>query len=72
MSRALFALLTGRFAEAWFWHPMVYSLPLLALLIWQDGRIFKKRCFNIIVYVFFIGGFTLCYAARLLGILTPV
>ncbi|MEI7884060.1 MAG: DUF2752 domain-containing protein [Clostridia bacterium] len=33
MSRAVFALTRGEFLLAWYWHPLVYLLPLVLVLL---------------------------------------
>lgn len=72
MSRALLTLLRGDLAAAWYWHPMVYSLPVLALLVWQDGQIFFKNVLNMALCLFLLAGFAVSYVIRLLGGLAPV
>ena len=46
MSHALLAALRLQFAEAFRWHPMVWSLPLLLGYYITDGHLFPNRKIN--------------------------
>jgi len=46
MTHALFAALRGDFNEAFFWHPMFWSVPILIVYIIADGNIFKNKILN--------------------------
>ena len=47
LTRATVYLFEFNFAKAFAMHPMVFSLPLIAVYILYDGRPFKNRAVNI-------------------------
>lgn len=66
MSRAVVALLQFRFAEAFGYHLMVWSLPFLYLCYLTDGKLFKKKAWNILFYVLIGVGFLVNWVRNLL------
>lgn len=68
MSRALWALLQGHIGEAVRWHPMVFSLPVIGLLIWTDGVLFRRPWADRLLLIGIGVGFLACYVMRLSGV----
>lgn len=68
MSRALIACSRLDFAAAFRYHPMVFSLPVLFLLFWKDGRIFKNNILNWVVIGAVGCGFLANYVVELIRI----
>lgn len=66
MSRAWLALLRLDLRSAFYYHPMFWSVPLLALYILYDGELFRKPTVNRWVLIALLGGFALCYIIRLI------
>ncbi|HHZ05811.1 MAG TPA: DUF2752 domain-containing protein [Clostridiales bacterium] len=65
LSRAVLSLCRLDFAGAFYYHPMVYSLPILLLYVLKNGRAFKNRYINRGVAILIAVGFIVCYIARL-------
>lgn len=68
MRRALLAAVSLRVGEAFRLHPMFWSLPVLALSIWKNGRLTGSRPFNIGLHVALALGFLIHYGIVLLGV----
>ena len=66
MRRALQAAVSLRFGEAFRLHPMFWSLPVLALSIWKNGRLTGSRRLNIALHIALALGFLAHYAVVLL------
>lgn len=66
MTRALVAALHGNLAAALRWHPMVWSLPLIALYLLFGGRLFRNALLNYGVLILIGAGFLLTFLCRLL------
>lgn len=67
MTRALLAALRFRFDEAFVWHGMFWSVPLLYLCFLFDGRLFKRAWHNGILYVLICTGFLINWLMKLLS-----
>lgn len=65
MRDALWALMRLDFAGAFSCHPMVWSLPLLPVLVLTDGRPTKSRGVNRLILGIVLGGFLISYIYRL-------
>ena len=65
MTRAVLALLRGDFAGALQLHGMVWSLPVLLLLFLYDGRLFRRRWLNLLLWVLLGTGFLWNWAVHL-------
>ena len=57
MSRALIAAAKLRFAEAWGYHKMFWSVPLLYIAFLKDGKLFGLRILNVLFYAVILLGF---------------
>lgn len=62
MTRAYISLLRFDISGAFAYHPLFWSIPILALFFWFDGKIFPKKAVNItvlaaVVSLFFIRWF---------------
>jgi len=68
MTRALLALLQFRFADAFRYHLMVWSLPLLYLSFLLDGKLFRSKSLNTLFYLTILAGFLLNWARNLLNL----
>lgn len=66
MRRALAAAASLHFVQAFRLHPMFWSLPVLALSIWKNGRLTGSRRLNIAIHAALALGFLIHYAAVLL------
>ncbi len=72
MTRAVLSILRFDIAAAFAFHPMVWSLPVLALYYLYDGRPIKNRWINISVLSLVLGGFLAVWILRLCGVLTVI
>ncbi len=70
LSRAWLAALRLDFAAAFQYHPMFWSIPILALLAFFDGRLLSKPGHNKFLLAVLSGGFFVCYAIRIVGYLS--
>ena len=66
MSRAWLAALRLDLGRAFQYHPMFWSVPLLALYAFYDGQLFPNRLANRRILMLLITGWILCYALRLI------
>lgn len=66
MRRALAAAVSLHFDQAFRLHPMFWSLPVLALSIWKNGRLTGRRRLDITIHAALALGFLAHYAAVLL------
>lgn len=66
MTRAVLAALRLDFAEAFSYHAMFWSLPLLFGYLLIDGGLFRKRWINIAVLVGIGIGFLAVWAKKML------
>ena len=66
MTRAVLALLRGDFAGALRLHGMVWSLPVLLLLYLYDGRLFRARWMNGLLWALLGAGFLLNWVEQLM------
>jgi len=57
MTRAVFAALKGQWRLALTYHGMVWSLPLLALLFWFEGRLLRRQWLNRLLIALLALGF---------------
>jgi len=69
MSRAWLSALELNFAEAFAYHPMFWSVPVLILYVFFEGRLFQNRKWNSWVLGLLLLGWVLCYAVRLVAYL---
>lgn len=70
MTRAWLAVLRLDIGGAFQQHPMFWSVPVLALFAFYDGRLFKNRRVNTLVLGGLIVGLLLCYLIRLISFLS--
>ena len=69
MTRAVLALLRLDFEAAFRCHPMVFSLPVIAVYIVKDGGLFNKKWLDITILSAIGAGFIICYILRLNGLI---
>jgi len=67
MTRALIAAVQFRFQEAFSWHAMFWSVPLLYLCFLLDGGLFKKAWCNWVFYALIFAGFLINWLMKLLS-----
>lgn len=65
MTRAIKAVMEFKFKDAFLYHPMVYSLPLIFVYIIKNGKVIKNNFINNSVLVFIGLGFLINYILRL-------
>lgn len=65
MTRAVIALIHGDIRAAFFYHPMVWSLPIIIIYIAADGRVFKNKTINYGILAVIAAGFAVSYIIRL-------
>ena len=65
MSRAWLAALRLDLVQAFYYHPVFWSIPLFVLFIFYDGRLFQKPRVNAWAFGGLLGLFFLCYFIRL-------
>lgn len=59
MTRAVISAIKLDFKAAFSYHYMFWSIPLIYLIFLFDGRIFKKKCLNVILYILLSSGFVI-------------
>ena len=69
MTRAWLAALRLDFPAAFRWHPMFWSIPLLAVYIVYDGKLFPNKAVNRLFWGTIFAGIPVVYLARLFGFL---
>ena len=69
LSRAWLAALRLEFSAAFYFHPMFWSVPVLALFFLYDGELFRSRRFNRWCLGLMTAGWLVCYAIRLVAYL---
>ena len=62
MTRALLCAVQLRFADAFGYHLMFWSVPLLYLCFLFDGKLFKRNTWNILFYSIILLGFLVNWA----------
>ena len=70
MSRAWLAVLRMEIGTAFGYHPMFWSIPVLVLFLFFDGRLFRRRWMNVSVLAALLGGIAVCYVIRVVGFLS--
>lgn len=65
LTRAWLAAIRLDFAGAFSWHPMFWSVPVLALFLVYDAELFPSRKWNITIWGLILAGWAVAYAARL-------
>lgn len=66
MTRAWVSLLELDFAAAFRYHPMFWSVPLVVILWLLDGKLFRRRFWNIGLCVVIFAGFMIHWLLSLL------
>lgn len=69
MTRAWKCLLQLDLPGAFSHHPMFWSVPLVALFVLYDCRLFRRPWLNTLVLGLVLAGFLVCYFVRLPGFL---
>jgi len=68
MTRAVKSVLLLNWKDAFLYHPMVFSLPLVAGYILKNGRLFKHKSLNDGILALIGIGFLINYAIKLAGL----
>lgn len=68
MTRAVKSVLALDLKAAFNYHPMVFSLPLVAGYILANGHLFKRRGFNDFMLALIGAGFLVNYITKLAGL----
>lgn len=68
MTHALLSAVKLDFKTAFHFHPMFWSVPIIALYILFEGRLFKKRALNVIILSLIAIGFVVQYVLKYKGI----
>ncbi|MDF3006033.1 MAG: hypothetical protein K0S22_2505 [Oscillospiraceae bacterium] len=68
MTRAIKSVLVLDLVAAFLYHPMVFSLPLVAGYILMNGHLFKHKRFNDFILVLIGAGFLVNYVIKLAGL----
>lgn len=66
MGRAWLAALRLDLAAAFTYHPMFWSVPVVALFVLYDCRLFQKNWINVSILAALLAGLLICYLIRLL------
>ncbi len=69
MTRAILAALRLDFHSAFHFHPMFWSVPIIAAVILFEGKLFKKRIINTVIIGLIVAGFIIQYIFRIIGII---
>lgn len=64
MGHAIDALFRLDLAEAWRWHPMVFSLPLLAVYLLKDGPLLRSKKADAVMLILIGVGFLINYVVN--------
>ena len=67
MTRAWLAALKGHFCDAFAFHPMFWSVPIIGLFILTDGKVFKSSFLNKAVLVLLGVGYISVFLLRVFG-----
>ena len=67
LTRAWLAALQGALGRAFVYHPMFWSVPLLYLFFWKDGRVFAQPRYNRLALTAIGLGFLAVWLGRLWG-----
>lgn len=65
MTRAVLALFQLDFIGAFYYHPLVYALPIVFLYVLKDGKLFKNSVINYAVLALIIIGLIVNYIIKL-------
>ncbi len=65
MTRAYISLLHLDFRQAFMWNPMFWSIPVLLIFYFFDGKIFKSNWINTVSITLIFGGFFICWLWKL-------
>lgn len=65
MTRAVRELVQLNIREAFSYHPMVFSMPLVITYIFTNGRLFKKKLIDDIILICIGLGFVINYVVKL-------
>lgn len=68
MTHAVLSALRFDFPAAFHYHPMFWSVPIIALFILFEGKLFKKKAINIILVSVIVIGFIVQYILKRHGI----
>lgn len=66
MTHALRALVQLDFQAAFAYHPMVFSMPLVIIYIFTNGRLFKQKIVDDIILICIGAGFVINYVIKLI------
>ena len=69
MTRAWLSVLQLDLSAAFRWHPMFWCIPLIAVCILYDGKLFPGKKGNLLFWSILGAGILMVYLARLLGFL---
>lgn len=69
MTRAWLAAFRLDLASAFSYHPVFWSVPVLAVFALYDGRVFKSKMWNCAAPALLVAALVLCYAIRLVAYL---
>ncbi|MBR6903065.1 MAG: DUF2752 domain-containing protein [Clostridia bacterium] len=69
MFHACLAALRLDFNRAFYLHPMFWSMPIIALYIVFEGKLFKKKAANIAIILIIAIGFVVQYILKYKGII---
>ena len=72
ITRSVIALLKLDIPAAIYFHPMVWSLPILAMYYLYDGNLLKNKRANIALLALILLGFALVWALRLFNVIPRV
>lgn len=64
MTRAIRSVLHLDFKTAFYYHPMVFSLPILAGYVFTDGCLFKHKIANYTILILIGAGFIFSYIIK--------
>ena len=66
MSRAMISVLKFDFVDAFHYHPMFWSMPILYVYFLFDGKVLGKKILDVLIIVFIFLGFVLNWVIKLL------
>ena len=69
MTRAVISAVSADFVSAFSHHAMFWSLPVLYLYFLTDGRLFKNKALNTLVFILIAVGFGIVWVTKIVSLL---
>ena len=67
MTHAWLSLSRGNIAEAFSYHPLFWTVPILYYFFLKDGKVFRERWVNTVLLGVMLGGYAILFVLRLVS-----